>query len=51
MEDIMAIGNVSNRLIIVHTESEKGFLNEELLIYKAGAATGDYHGQMNVEDF
>jgi hypothetical protein len=51
MEGIMATTNASNRLIIVHTGSEKGFLTEEQLIYKAGAATGDYHGQMKVENF
>jgi hypothetical protein len=41
MEGIMATGIASNRLIIVHTGSNKAFLTKRLLIYKAGAATGD----------
>jgi hypothetical protein len=49
VQGIMATGNGSNRLIIVHIGSEKGFLAGDL-IYKAGAATGDYHGQMNAEN-
>jgi hypothetical protein len=51
VQGIMATGNASNRLIIVHIASEKGFLAGELLIYKAGADTGDYHGQINAENF
>jgi hypothetical protein len=50
VQGIMATGNASNSLIIVHIGSEKGFLAGWLLIYKAGAATGDYHGQMNAEN-
>jgi hypothetical protein len=51
MEDIMATGNASKKVIIVHIGSEKGFLIGRLLIYKARAATWDYHGQMNAENF
>jgi hypothetical protein len=51
VQGIMATGNASNRLIIVRIGSEKGFLAGGLLIYKAGAATGDYHGQINAENF
>jgi hypothetical protein len=41
----------AGRLIIVYIGLEKGFLTWGLLIYKAEAATGDYHGQMNAENF
>jgi hypothetical protein len=39
--------NVGNRLILLHVGSENGFLHNAMLVYKAGAATGNYHGQMN----
>lgn len=41
----------SNRLIIVHAGTQDGFLNGSLLIFKAGKSSGDYHGQMNAENF
>jgi hypothetical protein len=31
--------------------SENDFLHSAMLVYKAGAATGDYHGQMNGTNF
>jgi hypothetical protein len=51
VQGIMATDNACNRLIVVHIGSKKGFLAGGLLIYKAGAATGDYHGHMNAENF
>jgi hypothetical protein len=39
--------NAGNRLILLHARSENGFVHNAMLVYKAGAATGDYHGQMN----
>ena len=38
-------GNAGSRLIVVfHAGSEDEFIPEALIIYKAGTATGDYHG-------
>ncbi|KAJ4425607.1 hypothetical protein ANN_27803 [Periplaneta americana] len=51
IEGVMATGNAGNRHIIAHVGSEKGFLADDLLMYKAGAAKGDYHGQMNSDNF
>lgn len=39
------------RLIIVHAGSENGFIENAGLIFKAGLTTGDYHGQMNKDNF
>ncbi|XP_049797577.1 uncharacterized protein LOC126214990 [Schistocerca nitens] len=41
----------SNRIIVVNIGSKDGFLPNAQLIYKVGCATGDYHGQMNYENF
>lgn len=41
----------SNRLILVHAGSRNGFVPNALLIFKAGKVTGDYHGQMNSQNF
>lgn len=41
----------NNRLIVVSIGSEVGFVPESTLIFKAGASSGDYHGQMNGENF
>jgi hypothetical protein len=43
--------NAGNRLILLHAGGENGFLQNAMLVYKAGAATGDYHGQMNGTNF
>ncbi|KAF8782117.1 hypothetical protein HNY73_012444 [Argiope bruennichi] len=43
--------NSKNRLIIVHAGSSTGFIPGAQLIYKASTKTGDYHGQMNYENF
>ncbi|XP_050301482.1 uncharacterized protein LOC126739728 [Anthonomus grandis grandis] len=41
----------SGRLVIVHAGCQNGFIPNASLIFKAGQATGDYHGQMNRENF
>lgn len=41
----------SGRLIVVHVGSVTGFVPNADVIFKAGCATGDYHGQMNEENF
>nr|XP_012143884.1 PREDICTED: uncharacterized protein LOC105662865 [Megachile rotundata] len=41
----------SHRYIIVHAGGEDGFVNGAELIFKANSTTGDYHGQMNSENF
>jgi GT2 family glycosyltransferase len=43
--------NVSNRLIVVHLGGSGGFAEGCELVYKASKATGDYHGQMNSDNF
>lgn len=40
-----------NRLIIVHAGGEFGFINNALLIYKSSQSSGDYHNEMNGENF
>ncbi|XP_050294327.1 uncharacterized protein LOC126734670 [Anthonomus grandis grandis] len=49
-------GVVSNirangRLVIVHAGSQSGFIHNAGLVFKAGQASGDYHGQMNKANF
>lgn len=39
------------RWIIVHAGSETGFVDNALLMFKADTKTGDYHDQMNAENF
>lgn len=43
--------NSKNRLIVVHAGSSTGFLANAQLVYKASTKSGDYHGQMNYENF
>nr|CAH7749883.1 unnamed protein product [Callosobruchus chinensis] len=47
------INNIGStgRLIIVHAGSEMGFVDNTCLIFKSGSTTGDYHGQMNQQNF
>jgi hypothetical protein len=45
--DVQANVNSGSRLIMLHVGGNNGFLPNAALIYKAGSATGDYHGQMN----
>ena len=40
-----------HRLIVVHAGSKTGFIQNAALVFKAGSATGDYHGQMNYDNF
>jgi transposase len=39
------------RLIIVNAITEQGWVNGAELVFEAGKSTGDYHGQMNWENF
>jgi len=39
------------RLIIVHAGSESGFVPNALLIFKSGQKSGDYHNDMNYENY
>lgn len=39
------------RLIIVHAGNENGFVPGALLIFKSGSKSGDYHDDMNYENF
>jgi hypothetical protein len=48
---VLTNSSSTNRLIVVHAGSERGFVETSLLIFKAGKATGDYHGQMNARNF
>ncbi len=42
---------VGPRLIIVHAITQAGWVNGAELVFKAKKRTGDYHGQMNWENF
>ena len=39
------------RVVIVHAGSEAGFIPNALLTFKAGTKTGDYHDNMNYENY
>ena len=39
------------RLIIVHAGGDMGFIPNSLLIFKSGSTSGDYHADMNGENF
>lgn len=39
------------RIVIVHAGSEKDFVPNALLLFKAGTKTGDYHDNMNFENY
>lgn len=39
------------RLIIVHAGGEMGFIKDSLLIFKSGTTSGDYHSEMNSENY
>uniref|UniRef100_A0A1B6DT43 Tc1-like transposase DDE domain-containing protein n=1 Tax=Clastoptera arizonana TaxID=38151 RepID=A0A1B6DT43_9HEMI len=40
-----------SRLIIVHAGGEIGGVENALLVFKAGQKTGDYHNDMNAENY
>jgi hypothetical protein len=44
---ICTVRNARKILNMVHTKSYAGFLQGTEFIYKAGSASGKYHGQMN----
>lgn len=39
------------RIVIVHAGSETGFVPNALLMFKAGSKTGDYHNNMNYDNY
>jgi hypothetical protein len=39
-----------HRLTVVHTSPSNGFLEGAELVFRAGTASGDYHGQMNADN-
>ncbi|PZC70602.1 hypothetical protein B5X24_HaOG215526 [Helicoverpa armigera] len=39
------------RVVIVHAGSEAGFVPNALLLFKAGAKSGDYHDNMNFDNY
>lgn len=46
----MPIGKGS-RLIIAHAGGSNGFVKDALLIFKSGSKSGDYHDEMNFDNF
>jgi hypothetical protein len=52
-EEVGATSSVSKgpTLIIAHVGSESGFIPNALLIFKLQTKTGDYHGEMNFDNF
>lgn len=48
---VVAPCNKGQRLIVVHAGSRDGFVPGACLIYKASASTGDYHKQMDGNNF
>jgi transposase len=42
---------VGPRLIVVHAVTEKGWVDGARLVFEAKKRTGDYHGQMNWDNF
>jgi hypothetical protein len=51
VKGVLADGSEKNRLIVVNAGSEDGFATGAQLMYKAGSVIGDYHGQMNSNNF
>lgn len=48
---VQANSSAGRRLIVVHAGSTNGFIPNAQLVYTAGSASGDYHGQMNHINF
>lgn len=44
-------GYEGKRFIVVHGGGEKGFVNNASLVFTAKSNVGDYHGEMNSENF
>lgn len=43
--------STGSRFIIVHAGSSSGFIKNAPLVYKAASTTGDYHSNMNFENY
>ena len=52
---ILGTNRVSGILLDVYKRQvlggEKGFVLQSLLVFKSGLRTGDYHGEMNSDNF
>lgn len=51
LEGLKAPISKGQRLIIVHAGGEEGFIPNALLIFKSGTKSGDYHDEMNHQNF
>ena len=40
-----------DRMIVVHAGGSDGFIPGDLLTFKSGCSTGDYHNDMNADNF
>lgn len=49
--DILKSSSSFHRLIIVHAGKKNELVEGAVLIFKSRSTTGDYHGQMNAENF
>ena len=50
-EGLLAPVSRTERLIIIHAGGESGFVPGALLMWKANQASGDYHHQMNKDNY
>jgi hypothetical protein len=41
----------SHNLIVAHTGPSNGFLEGNVLVFKAGNSSGDYHRKTNADNF
>lgn len=48
---ICLLNAIKYSIDVVHAGSVNGFVENAALIFRAGTATGDYHGQMNKDNF
>jgi transposase len=51
VDGVMTTRITSHRLIVMHIGSSNGFLEGAGLVFRAGTVSGDYHGQMNADNF
>jgi len=48
---LLAPVSKGQRVIIVHAGSENGFISNALLMFKSGTKSGDYHHEMNFDNY
>ena len=51
VEGVLKNNSAGQRWIIVHAGSEKGFVKGAFLIFKSKTKSGDYHDEMNFQNF